>query len=110
MPSLLYFYNMLPVIGAGDRFMDISIVPHPKGFRKVVEKVLQLRKGPLCEVAPAKRVGERPYLVAFYENVSPSVSFTDSAPPLALRATSPVSGESVSQREPLKWQLFLTCL
>ena len=46
MPSLLYFYNMLPVIGAGDRFTDISIVPHPKGFRKVVEKVLQLRKGP----------------------------------------------------------------
>ena len=42
MPSLLYFYNMLPVIGAGDRFTDISIVPHPKGFRKVVEKVLQL--------------------------------------------------------------------
>lgn len=37
---------MLPVIGAGDRFTDISIVPHPKGFRKVVEKVLQLRKGP----------------------------------------------------------------
>lgn len=46
MPSLLYFYNLLPVIGAGDRFTDISIVPHPKGFRKVVEKVLQLRKGP----------------------------------------------------------------
>ena len=46
MPSFLYFYNMLPVIGAGDRFTDISIVPHPKGFRKVVEKVLQLRKGP----------------------------------------------------------------
>ena len=47
MLSLLYFYyNMLPVIGAGDRFTDISIVPHPKGFRKVVEKVLQLRKGP----------------------------------------------------------------
>ena len=57
MPSLLYVYNMLPVIGAGDRFTDISIVPHPKGFRKVVEKVLQLRKGPLCEGAPAKRVG-----------------------------------------------------
>ena len=57
MPSLLYFYNMLPVIGAGDRFTDISIVPHPKGFRKVVEKVLQLRKGPLCEGTPAKRVG-----------------------------------------------------
>ena len=110
MPSLLYFYNMLPVIGAGDRFTDISIVPHPKGFRKVVEKVLQLRKGPLCEGAPAKRVGARPYLAAFYENVSPSVSFADSAPPLALRATSPVSGKSVSQREPLKWQLFLTCL
>ena len=49
MPSVLYVYNMLPVIGAGDRFTDISIVPHPKGFRKVVEKVLQLRKGPLCE-------------------------------------------------------------
>ena len=48
---------MLPVIGAGDRFTDISIVPHPKGFRKVVEKVLQLRKGPLCEEAPAKRGG-----------------------------------------------------
>ena len=110
MPSLLYFYNMLPVIGAGDRFTDIPIVPHPKGFRKVVEKVLQLRKGPPCEGAPAKRVGERPYLAAFYENVSPSVSFADSAPPLALRATSPVSGESVSQRAPLKWQLFLTCL
>ena len=46
MPSLLYFYNMLPVIGAGDGFTDIPIVPHPKGFRKVVEKVLQLRKGP----------------------------------------------------------------
>ena len=101
---------MLPVIGAGDRFTDISIVPHPKGFRKVVEKVLQLRKGPLCEEAPAKRVGERPYLAAFYENVSPSVSFADSAPPLALRATSPDTGESVSQRAPLKWQLFLTCL
>ena len=57
MPSLLYVYNMLPVIGAGDRFTDISIVPHPKGFRKVVEKVLQLRKGPLCEGTPAKRVG-----------------------------------------------------
>ena len=110
MPSLLYFYNMLPVIGAGDGFTDIPIVPHPKGFRKVVEKVLQLRKGPLCKGAPAKRVGERSYLAAFYENVSPSVSFADSAPPLALRATSPVSGESVSQREPLKWQLFLTCL
>ena len=93
---------MLPVIGAGDRFTDISIVPHPKGFRKVVEKVLQLRKGPLCEGTPAKRVGESPYLAAFYENVSPSVSFADSAPPLALHATSPVSGESVSQREPLK--------
>ena len=102
MPSLLYVYNMLPVIGAGDRFTDISIVPHPKGFRKVVEKVLQLRKGPLCEGTPAKRAEERPYLAAFYENVSPSVSFADSAPPLALRATSPVSGESVSQREPLK--------
>ena len=102
MPSLLYFYNMLPVMGAGDRFTDISIVPHPKGFRKVVEKVLQLRKGPLCEGTPAERVGERPYLAAFYENVSPSVSFADSAPPLALRATSPVSGESVSQREPLE--------
>ena len=48
---------MLPVIGAGDRFTDISIVPHPKGFRKVVEKVLQLRKGPLCKGTPAKRVG-----------------------------------------------------
>ena len=47
MPSLLYFYNMLPVIGAGDGFTDIPIVPHPKGFRKVVEKVLQLRKAPL---------------------------------------------------------------
>ena len=58
MPSLLYVYNMLPVIGAGARFTDISIVPHPKGFRKVVEKVLQLRKGPLCEGTPAKRVGE----------------------------------------------------
>ena len=80
MPSLLYFYNMLPVIGAGDRFTDISIVPHPKGFRKVVEKVLQLRKGPLCEGTPAKRVAERPYLAVFYENVSPSVSFADSAP------------------------------
>ena len=102
---------MLPVIGAGDGFTDIPIVPHPKGFRKVVEKVLRgVGKGPLCEGAPAKRVGERPYLAAFYENVSPSVSFADSAPPLALRATSPVSGESVSQREPLKWQLFLTCL
>ena len=100
MPSLLYVYNMLPVIGAGDRFTDISIVPHPKGFRKVVEKVLQLRKGPLCKGTPAKRVGERPYLAAFYENVSPSVSFADSAPPLAQSATSPVSGESVSQREP----------
>ena len=66
--------------------------------------------GSLCEGAPAKRVGERPYLAAFYENVSHSVSFADSAPPLALRATSPVSGESVSQREPLKWQLFLTCV
>ena len=83
---------MLPVIGAGDRFTDISIVPHPKGFRKVVEKVLQLRKGPLCKGTPAKRVGERPYLAAFYENVSPSVSFADSAPPLALRATSPRIG------------------
>ena len=59
MPSLLYVYNMLPVIGAGERFTDISIVPHPKGFRKVVEKVLQLRKGPLCKGTPAKRVGER---------------------------------------------------
>ena len=106
MPSLLYFYNMLPVIGAGDGFTDILIVPHPKGFRKVVEKVLQLRKGPLCEGAPAKRVGERPYLAAFYENVSPSVSFADSAPPLALRATSPASGESVSQREPLSSYTF----
>ena len=111
MPSLLYVYNMLPVIGAGDRFTDISIVPHPKGFRKVVEKVLQLRKGPLCEGTPAKRVGERPYLAAFYENVSPSVSFADSAPPLALRATSPVSGESVSQREPFaSFFLFLASL
>ena len=73
-----YYYNMLPVIGAGDRFTDISIVPHPKGFRKVVEKVLQLRKGLLCEGTPAKRAGERPYLAAFYENVSPSVSFADS--------------------------------
>ena len=32
--------------------------------------------------------------------VSPSVACGDSAPPLALRATSPVSGEAVSQREP----------
>ena len=68
-------------------------------------------KGPLCEGAPAKRVGERAYdLAAAKDIVSPSVSFADSAPPLALRATSPVSGESVSQRELLKWQLFLTCL
>ena len=34
--------------------------------------------------------------------VSPSVTFGDRAPLLALRATSPVSGESVSQREPLE--------
>ena len=38
--------------------------------------------------------------------VSPSVSFADSAPLLALRATSPVSGESVSQREPFSAQAW----
>ena len=54
------------IIGAGDGFTDIPIVPHPKGFRKVVEKVLRLRKGPLCEGAPAKRVGERPCYATSY--------------------------------------------
>ena len=57
--------------------------------------------GPLWEGAPAKAGGgETKRLAAVSGIVSPSVSFADSAPLLALRATSPVSGESVSQREP----------
>ena len=39
-------------------------------------------------------------LAAVNSFVSPLVACGDSAPPLALRATSPVSGEAVSQREP----------
>ena len=57
--------------------------------------------GPLWEGAPPQAVGERACdLAAAKDTVSPSVRFADSAPLLALRATSPVSGESVSQREP----------
>ena len=59
------------------------------------------KKGPLGEGVPAKRVGERACdLAAVNSFVSPSVACGDSAPPLALRATSPVLGEAVSQREP----------
>ena len=63
------------------------------------------KKGPLCEGAPAKRVeGERACDLAVVNSfVSPSVACGDSAPPLALRATSPVSGEAVSQRAAFVW-------
>ena len=58
-------------------------------------------KASLWEGGGPKGRRERAYdLAADKGNVSPSVRFADSAPLLALRATSPVSGESVSQREP----------
>ena len=51
------------------------------------------RNDPLWEGTSAKRVGERSFdLVGANLFVSPSVTFGDRAPPLALRATSPVSG------------------
>ena len=40
----------------------------------------------------------------------PSVTFGDSVPPLALRATSPVSGESVLEGEPLGAALIVAPL
>ena len=40
----------------------------------------------------------------------PSVTFGDSVPPLALRATSPVSGESVLEGEPLGAALMVAPL
>ena len=62
---------------------------------------MPIKKGPLWEGVPAKRVGGRACdLAAVNSFVSPSVACGDSAPPLALRATSPVSAEAVSQGEP----------
>lgn len=65
-------------------------------------------KGSPWEGAPPQAVGERAWNLAAADLfLSPSVSFADSAPFLALRATSPVSGKSVSQRKP--FLLATTC-
>ena len=64
-------------------------------------KRIKTAKGrPQEGASPAGGGGENLRLAAAKDIASPSVSFADSASPLALRATSPVSGESVSQREP----------
>ena len=88
--SLFWFVRNLEMAPSG------RVTPHSVGRCRASDRGARLRS------SPAKRVGERAYnKVRDREIVSPSVRFADSAPLLALRATSPVPGESVSQREPL---------
>ena len=76
---------------------SVRVTPHSVGRCRVATEGSGRVSG------PAERVGRESTdcIRSFGPGKALSVSFADSAPPLALRATSPVSGESVSQREPL---------
>ena len=93
----------------GCKIVDIS---KPLQWRRLSKKV-RSPLGPLCEGAPPQAVGERtirlPEIFRAMARFSPSASSGHRSPSGA-SATSPVSGESVSQRkvfrqpEPLQWQ------